>query len=736
MNFVVKSIRRLPYLFLVIFFASGIATEYKIQLGDINMIGVAVSVVVALVLFGIYLTFGKSSFVETHGRINTFEIFPVLSTLVLLLAFFFFGGMSEHRIHPLSANELESIQDSSQIYVARISSVPKVSKSRRVTCDADVFMPTSTLVSAILTFDTCDVSFKKDDFIVFSSSLKSTENGEFVGFNYDTYLRKKGIDATAMVRRFEIIGNPQGIANTFFSLETSASELNDDLKNAIAKVDVNGVDVSEEDRDARNLIVAITLGNKTEMDDDLKEAYSKAGASHLLAVSGLHVGVIILIVEFLVGMLIAPKRYPFTFALTLLSIIWGYAFLTGLAASVVRTSLMYTVYRVALLLFRKANPINVVSFTAFVMLVYDPFWIFDLGFQLSFGAVYSILLFGQPMIRKIEEWVPEIKSSFKKEGKRRPFKRLYGMFVIGVSKLRTYIIGSVSISIAAQVLTTPIVLLTFHRLPILSIISSLVTIPLVSILIPLSFVYYGFYGLSTLLPIFTPVSDFVLYLATLLAKAVNAIVYYTADFSFCTVDRLPFYFYDVVVWISVFLLIVAYYNYRRLLLLRISVVISFFYFVIALLDGVKEKESRMLAVYNVNGVTAVNRMTETNTLFGCTDYAKVDKKADEFWTNQLRPSPSSEERNFFEFEKQRVYILSDKDEVKQTLKSPLDVDVLILTDNVATKRKDLRNFRYGKLIVDGSNKYYVAKKWNEERQKSGADCHIVRFDGSYISKKD
>ncbi|MCQ2188790.1 MAG: ComEC/Rec2 family competence protein [Paludibacteraceae bacterium] len=737
MNFVVKSIRRLPYLFLVIFFASGIATEYKIQLGDINMIGVAVFFVASLVSFWVYIK--KPIITKTESSLT------IISASMLLMAVFFLGGVCEYSVHPkfVETRGLRvSDKNPADVYVAKITSVPKLTKSGRINAEAEVFLVDENEnedenenkknnVLAMLTFDTCDVSFKKSDFVAFSASLKSTENDETVGFNYDDYLRKKGFEATAMVKRYEILNSERG-----YSLETSASELNDDLKNAIAKVDVNGVDVSEEDRDARNLIVAITLGNKTEMDDDLKEAYSKAGASHLLAVSGLHVGVIILIVEFLVGMLIAPKRYPFTFALTLLAIIWGYAFLTGLAASVVRTSLMYTVYRVALLLFRKANPINVVSFTAFVMLVYDPFWIFDLGFQLSFGAVYSILLFGQPMIRKIEEWVPEIKSSFKKEGKRRPLKRLYGMFVIGVSKLRTYIIGSVSISIAAQVLTTPIVLLTFHKLPILSIISSLVTIPLVSILIPLSFVYYGFYGLSTLLPIFTPVSDFVLYLATLLAKAVNAIVYYTADFSFCTVDRLPFYFYDVVVWISVFLLIVAYYNYRRLLLLRISVVISFFYFIIALLDGVKEKESRMLAVYNVNGVTAVNRMTETNTLFGCTDYAKVDKKADEFWTNQLRPSPSSEERNFFEFEKQRVYILSDKDEVKQTLKSPLDVDVLILTDNVATKRKDLRNFRYGKLIVDGSNKYYVAKKWNEERQKSGADCHIVRFDGSYISKKD
>jgi competence protein ComEC len=187
-------------------------------------------------------------------------------------------------------------------------------------------------------------------------------------------------------------------------------------------------------------------------------------------VSGLHVGIIILIVECLVGMAIHPKKRPYIFAAVLLAIIWGYAFLTGLAASVVRTSLMYTVYRVAMLLFSKPNPINVVSFTAFAMLVYNPFNIFDLGFQLSFSAVYSILLFGQPLIDKIERLIPEIK--------------LKGRVGQIVSKIRTYTLGSVAISISAQILTTPIILFTFHTLPILSIASSLFTIPLVTVLIP------------------------------------------------------------------------------------------------------------------------------------------------------------------------------------------------------------------------------------------------------------
>lgn len=706
MNFIVKSIRRFPYLFLTFLFASGIVSEYTFQFDFANQIGLVVSFIAAISTFFIYL---KMPTLSRSSKTSFSSIFSIL------LVFFFLGGIFEHACHPISSDELQSCGATGMMErVAQIKSVPKLTKGGKISCESDVYLTAESRnwngkvsVFALLTFDTCSVSFKKGDFVVISSSLKSTESNETIGFNYDTYLRKKGVEATSFVKDYRTLKSSDNL-----SLETYASDINLFLQNSVR------ADNDIDECNARDLVVAITLGDKTDMDDGLKDAYSKAGASHLLAVSGLHVGIIILIVEALVGFVIHPKRRRYAFAAVLLAIIWGYAFLTGLAASVVRTAFMYTVYRVAMLLFSKPNPINVVSFTAFVMLVYNPFNVFDLGFQLSFSAVYSILLFGQPLINGFEKWVPEFK--------------LKGRVGMCLSKLRTYVLGSVAISISAQILTTPIILLTFHTLPILSIVSSLFTIPLVTLLIPLTFIYYGFFVLSTSLPVLTSVSSGVLFLTLNVAKLVNTIVCYTADASFCTVDRLPFCCYDVVAYVVVFLLVVAYFNYRRALLLWVSASISVAYFVAASIDGINIKRCRMLAVYNVNGVTAVNRMTETNTLFGCNDTLKVAKKAGEFWTNRLMPSPSSAEKTFFDFDNHRVYILSDKEEIKREPTSPLEVDVLILTNNVAVKLSELKNFRFKKLIVDGSNKYYVAKKWSEEREKSGVDCHIVKLDGSWI----
>ncbi len=699
MNFIVKSIRRFPYLFLTLFFALGVVLEYNFRFGYIYPICVASSFVSAILMFACYIKSRQYGFV-------------LFSVTFLMFTFLFLGGWSEYACHPISSNRLDSLGATGlSARVAKIGSVPKLTKSRRVSCEADVYCDEAHApIRSMLTFDTSAVSFKKGDCVIFSSSLKSTESNETVGFNYDTYLRKKGVEATALTKQYRLIDSVG-----YFSLESHASKLNIALQKSLRDRDCLAPD-------ERDLIIAITLGSKTEMDDGLKDAYSKAGASHLLAVSGLHVGIIILLVESLVGFVIHPKRRPFIFAISLLSIIWGYAFLTGLAASVVRTSLMYTVYRVAMLLFSKANPINVVSFAAFVMLVYNPFNIFDLGFQLSFLAVYSILFFGQTLVRRFEHWMPEI--------------TIEGVIGHGLGKLRQYVLGSVAISISAQILTTPIILFTFHSLPILSIASSLVTIPLVSLLIPLAFLYYGFLSLSTIFDVLTPVGNLVLYIASFVAEAVNAVVYYTADISFCTVDRIPFYHYDVVACIVIFLLVAAYHNYRRIVLLWLAASVSVVYFATVTVDGFETRKRNMLAVYNVNGVTAVNRMTETNTLFGCGDTLKVAKKANEFWTNNLMVVPSSTVTPYFAFGKDRVYILSDKEEVKREIQNPLNVDVLVLANNVASKFSELKNFRFKKLIIDSSNKSFVAKRWEEERKKSGEECHIVRIDGSWMEKAE
>ncbi|MBQ6561168.1 MAG: hypothetical protein IJL84_02360, partial [Paludibacteraceae bacterium] len=183
MDFIIKSIRRFPYLFLTSFFASGVVAEYNLQMGDINHIGVAVTFVVALSAFIIYLKTRRKRF-------------SVSSSMFFLFTFYFLGGVCEHCCHPIPSDELDSCGATEMTArVAKIKSVPKLTKNRKISCEADVYCADARdsichPIYAVLTFDTCDASLKKGDFIVFSSALKSTESSETIGFNYDTYLRK------------------------------------------------------------------------------------------------------------------------------------------------------------------------------------------------------------------------------------------------------------------------------------------------------------------------------------------------------------------------------------------------------------------------------------------------------------------------------------------------------------------------------------------------------------------
>jgi hypothetical protein len=202
MDFIIKSIRRFPYLFLTFFFASGVVAEYNLQLGDINYIGVAVTFIVALSTFIFYLK-------SWHKRpLSSFS-----SSILLLFTFFFLGGVCEHCCHPISSDELASCGATEMTArVAVIRSVPKLTKNRKISCEADVYCvdvrdSICHPVYTVLTFDTCDASLKKGDFIVFSSALKSTESSETIGFNYDTYLRKKGVEATSLVKRFRVLNS-------------------------------------------------------------------------------------------------------------------------------------------------------------------------------------------------------------------------------------------------------------------------------------------------------------------------------------------------------------------------------------------------------------------------------------------------------------------------------------------------------------------------------------------------
>lgn len=203
------------------------------------------------------------------------------------------------------------------------------------------------------------------------------------------------------------------------------------------------------------IVQAILLGQRTDLDTALYDDYKNAGAVHILAVSGLHIGILLLILQFLFRPL-EQHNYGKTIAMVLIVILlWTYAFITGLSASVVRAVTMFSFVAYALYLNRPTNIFNVLALSMFFILLAKPLFLFQVGFQMSYTAVFAIVWI-YPLLQKF--WSP--KSWLPKKGWQ-----------------------LLSVSIAAQVGVLPLSLYYFHQFPGLFFVSNLAVVPFLGIIL-------------------------------------------------------------------------------------------------------------------------------------------------------------------------------------------------------------------------------------------------------------
>ena len=206
----------------------------------------------------------------------------------------------------------------------------------------------------------------------------------------------------------------------------------------------------------------LILGYRADLSKETLAAYSKTGTIHALSVSGMHVGIIYIMLNWLLSFLDRKRAGQIFKVILICSLIWGYSLLTGFSPSVLRSAIMLSVYILAKQLKRSTNNYNVISFTAIILLIIDPFVIWNVGFQLSFLAVLGLIYY-QP---KIYKW-----CFFK-------------------YKWADKLWSAVAMSLAAQLATLPLSIYYFHQFPVYFIISNLF------ILLPITALMYG--GLAIL----------------------------------------------------------------------------------------------------------------------------------------------------------------------------------------------------------------------------------------------
>ena len=215
------------------------------------------------------------------------------------------------------------------------------------------------------------------------------------------------------------------------------------------------------------LLTALLLGDKSSIDENLKTDFANTGVIHVLAVSGLHVGYILIILTIFTSIIRVP--WGWNKAVIILGLI-AFCALTGGKPSVIRASIMAGLYVISPVVNRPGNIWNIIGFAACLLLAYDPLFINDLGFVLSFSAVISIIYFYGLFEKLLPESInpKHIHNSF--------FKNTLSLFLV---------------SLSAQIGTLPIIASYFHKISLISLIANVIIVPIVGVIVVVGFMILG-----------------------------------------------------------------------------------------------------------------------------------------------------------------------------------------------------------------------------------------------------
>lgn len=531
----------------------------------------------------------------------------------------------------------------------------------------------------------------------------------FDEFDYARYLIRKGISGTGFVASghwqfSECRKEKEGIATVLYRL---AASYRTQIENLYRRLGIEGDELA--------VLSALTLGDKTDLSESVRESYSVAGVSHVLALSGLHVGLLYALAFFLLRpLLLGGQSGRFLRSLLLILLLWLFAFFTGLSPSVVRSAAMFSIWALADLCGRQSFSLNTLALTAWLMLLVRPVWLFDVGFQLSFAAVLSILLF-QPFLYRLC-----------------PVRHRAG----------TYLWGLVSVSVAAQLGTAPLVLFYFSRFSTHFLLTNLLVVPLVTLIL---------YAAVVLL-LLTPMSGLQAVAAVGLEKMLrmlNLLVRWVEQLPYASVDGIWLYPLEVAGCYLVLGAFFCYLCHRRYARLVTALVLLAAWGAVHSFAVWTDRPRTSIVFYNVRGCPAVHCIESSG--HSCIQYAdslsnrqRLRQTAANYWHHcHLYPpaegSRDSVGQHFFRRQQlicwhgQRVCMVTDNRWKQQRTGdgAVCRVDYLYICKGYTGQLAALtRLFLPGCIILDSSLSDYRRNRLKEECQQNHLHFISLSDEGS------
>jgi len=548
---------------------------------------------------------------------------------------------------------------------------------------------------------TNELNISKGDLLLLKNNLREiTAPRNPNAFDFKNYSSLRGIQHATYNKadEFKILKK-----NQQFSLNRKAAQIQAYFSNKINQY--------IPDNNQSSIVNSLLLGDRSQLDRGTRDAFSDTGALHVLAVSGLHVGIIYAILIWLLGKISSNKnKFKGVKLVIILGTIWAFTFITGASPSVVRASAMLSLLLFGTHIQRYPSVYNTLAVAAFVMLIFNPYQLFNVSFQLSFLALTGILFF-QPKIYKlwiIDNWLGD----------------------------KLWIL--ISLGIAAQLSTFPISLYYFHQFPIYFWLSGIVVVPAATVIL------CG--GLLLLITQFisSKLAMLIGFLINGFVWGLNAIIYFIQQLPGSTTNSVwPIISVVVLLYFSIILFSFGWVKNKKR-----SVLASLFLILVLISINSSNQfnfsHQKKFIVYHKFGKTLADywdgnkafclnpfdmsaeeqKLIATPARDAAKIYSKIDISSSEYLN-------SDDRLNILNIGTLKVAMIQT--ELKGKIKSDVNLDYLILSNSPKLDLpKIIEQIKPKNIIIDGSNKPWDIIKWETQIEEMQVNFINIAKTGAYV----
>ncbi len=598
-----------------------------------------------------------------------------------------------------------SYSDSSYIVLRVDEPVVEKSKSFKVTAFATavikstISIPVTGKIFVYLSKDSNAANLHYGDKIIIHKPLQEIRNSGNPGaFNYKRYAAFQLAFHTVYLKPGEWTQLKDADVNKgyefIFLLRTKITN--------ILKKYISG------NNDIVGIAEALLIGYKEDLDKDLVQAYSNAGVVHIIAISGLHLGLIYVLLVWIFNRLPYVKNQRFLKVILVLGSLWLFSLLTGASASVLRSAVMFTCIVIGKNYFKQSSIYNSLAASAFILLCFDPFFLWDVGFQLSYLAVIGIVALQQPIIKLLyikNKWLAQVWSML-------------------------------AVTVAAQLFTFPVCLYYFHQFPNLFFITNLLAVPLSTIILFAELFLISF----SLLPVVCGIAG---KLTGWLIWLMNTIIDYCNKLPFSLTDNIYATLYTTWALYATMIFLLYWIQNRKKCQLYYAFLSMVVFTALHTYAGLRLREQKKIIIYNVPGRQAIDFINQNQFTFHGDSNMLNEAILSNFHLKPARISLHANEKKqavknlyhdgkAWQFFDKKLFII---DTAVQFLpiKNKVSADILLISGNAAVKIANIVSAIEPAIIIfDASNSLWKIAEWKKECLALALPCFSIPEKGAYI----